>query len=611
MLLIFKYIFLSFLIIGCSTKKFVDPFKKEKAKDLKDVLQSLDKKAKANFGPTDINEFNHFIDKSTDYGLSGVEAVNFNVVDLDRDGYSDLVILPNHFSSPVFYLYNKHSQKFEKTRSYFRKPVKASYLLFYDINRDNVTDAIVGVLNQKSELTKIPIKIFLGKMTGGKLEFRKNNKFLKLKPTPASAVSLIDYNLDGKLDMFVSNWFDRYKGSPIPHTDYLLENKGKRFSLIKSQLLNENDKNVEKTMFKNAYPTFGSSVCDIDQNGFPDILTTSTNRYPNKLWMNKYNLKLGKRFFQDYGKESRFSDDVHGKLTPRGGGRTFSAVCADYNNDTIMDLYIGEISHNYDNENVDRSSILTGSRFKFPPVFIRTEYLTDANDLEWNQADRRAIWFDYNNDGLLDLLVDNSGYPPHSRLILFEQDESHAFSNVSKIAGIDIINPLSSVILDINRDGKMDILTAQSNIRNAKMKNKIYLFENQIKNDGRRSIRFYLEGKKANGHALGAMIILKTKKNDMFHSKRQIVEYSYGGLPPQNEEGILFGLDAGESIEQIRVRWPYTKKLNQSRAGLEKIYHVKYDFKETMNVTLCENGEFLIGRRGCEEIKESEVKPSL
>ena len=134
-----------------------------------------------------------------------------------------------------------------------------------------------------------------------------------------------------------------------------------------------------------------------------------------------------------------------------------------------MDIFLGELSHSYDNESVDRSSILTGSKESFPPFFIRTEYLSHTQTEQWNQGDRRGVWLDYNLDGRIDLLVDNSGFPPHSRLVLFEQDKDHGFSNISTKAGLDIVNPTGTITLDINRDGAPDILTSQNNIRNSEI----------------------------------------------------------------------------------------------------------------------------------------------
>src|SRR5690606_1206196 len=152
--------------------------------------------------------------------------------------------------------------------------------------------------------------------------------------------------------------------------------------------------------------------------------------------------------------------------------------------------------HAYDNSSVDKSSILTGSKETYPPYFLRTEYLSDAHNDYWNQGDRRAIWFDYNLDGRVDLLVDNSGFPPHSKLVLFEQDETKSFINNAGQLGIDIVNPMSSIILDLNRDGKMDIITAQNNIRRSEIPARLYVFENHVKTTGR-AFRFHLEDRKS------------------------------------------------------------------------------------------------------------------
>jgi hypothetical protein len=77
--------------------------------------------------------------------------------------------------------------------------------------------------------------------------------------------------------------------------------------------------------------------------------------------------------------------------------------------------------------------------------------------------------------------VDNSGFPPYSRLVLFEQDENHSFFNISTNAGIDIVNPTGTVVLDINKDGAPDILTSQNNIRNSDIPPRLFLFQNTLK----------------------------------------------------------------------------------------------------------------------------------
>jgi hypothetical protein len=592
----FTYGLLFLFIAGCASSDF-SLFSKEELEKSVDAINKDNEADSLSFGPTLAGLDKAFLDKTSEYGLNDITAANLNVIDFNEDGFSDLVILPDYFSTPIFYQFNPKTNKFEKVESGFKTNIRASYLLFYDITNNGILDAVVGVLNQKSELTKVPIKIFYGKREKGRIYFEEQKNLLPFKANATASVSLVDYNLDGKLDLFMGNWLGTQPKGTLPVHDYLFENKNNKFVDISSQLEGETDQNPEKTMYPNATPTYGVSICDVDQNGYPDILTTSTNQYPNKLWMNEYDFRLKKRIYKNHGKFSQYSDDMEGQNTQRGGGRTFFSACTDYNNDGIVDVFMGEISHNYDHDSIDRSSILTGTRFKYPPVFLRTEYLSDSHNPNWHQSDRRGVWFDYDNDGHIDLLVDNSGFPPDSRLILFKQFPDHSFENVSKSLGLDIVNPQSSVILDLNKDGRMDIITTQSNLRNSHIKNRVYVFENNVPYNKNRSIRFYLQGTQANRQALGASVILKVQKGRDLIRKIQVVDYSQGGLPPQNEEGMHYGVGANESVVSVSVRWPYSDSLNQKTAGIERLYKIPNDFTKTIEITLCESGDFFVGRK--------------
>lgn len=583
-------IFLCFFI-GCTTS-----YKKEVSNsDIGIENISLEQ---INYGPTNENATS-FIDKTTQYGLDGVEADNFNIVDINLDGYPDLVILENYISFPAFYEYDKDTKKFKKlSYSPLPKDVKASHLYFYDIDKDNILDVLVGVLNRKSEVKEKPIRLFKGHFKDGKLFFKDSGLKIGEDNYFTSTVNLFDFDLDGDLDIFIGNWFSIEKNNPISQHDVLLENNEGYFEDVTDKLEFEKQRSVDGA-YVNARPTFASSICDIDQNGFPDILTASTNGFSNKLWLNRYKLIKKERYFQDFGISTMYGGDSEGNLTKMGGGRTFTSICTDYNNDSIMDVFLGELYHNYDSAINDKSSILTGASLKFPPSFIRTEYFLDNEDIQWHQADRRGIWFDYNNDGLIDLLVDNSGYPPHSRLILFKQLSDHSFVNMSKEDGINIVNPQSTVIADFNQDGKMDFLTAQSNMRDKSIKRRIYLFENNVDTNDNQSIRVHLNGNKSNLSGLGAMVILKVSSTSGSQERRQFVDYSYGGLAPQNEEGIHFGLKGDEKIDFIKVRWPYSNKLNAIRSKMEKIYKIKNKFTFKRDVTLCEDGRYFEGKKNC------------
>lgn len=592
------------VFFGCSSKK-VSTKVADESESLAKELELAAKKAKSvTFGPTlSLKEGSPFVDKTDRYGLSNLQAVSFNAIDLNFDGETDLVILPTHYSRPKFFIYDRVAKKFSEWKhDPLQVDFKASYLFFYDLNKDRVPDLISGVLNQRSEVSKIPLKFYMGKIKDGHLTFIEQPKTFNLPAEPTSSLTILDYDLDGWPDIFVANWFENSRGEYIPVHDRLLKNNKGKFVEVTQLLRDESTKQPDQLYPQNARPTYGSSSCDIDQNGYPDVLTVSSSGHRNKLWMNLKERQSSERFFEDIGPVSNYGSDPDGSLIPTGGGRNFFSACTDYNDDGIMDVFLGNLSHAYDNESVDKSSILTGSKEVYPPYFLRTEYVSDAMSESWNQGDRRGVWGDYNLDGRVDLLVDNSGFPPYSRLVMFEQDETRAFINVSSQVGIDIVNPQGTIVLDVNRDGKPDILTAQNNIRKADIKPRLYLFENQTVTLGRRAIKVHLQGIKSNTEALGAMVMLYTQTKNKKTVQRRWVEYSQGGLPSQNESGVHFGVAEGVEVVGIKVRWPYLKREGfGSGSVIEKLYSLK-DFpeKDFSEYTVCEDGKILAGKISCQ-----------
>ena len=544
-------------------------------------------------GPTQTPSPAFFKEASSSLGLAAQSATQLYAVDFNNDGYSDLALLPEHYSIPKFFQYVPKAKTFVPIPSPFEEVLRASFLLFYDFDKDGVRDCIVGTLNQKTELTRYPMRLFKGSMRKDRYVLKEVLGAIPIGIEPTASIIPLDFDLDGHLDLFFANWYRKEDGKMVPRPDRLLKGKGLKFVDVSNLLGDEHKTSREQVKYPNALPSFGASICDIDQNGYPDILVSNASGYPDKLWMSRKDSRRPAPFYSDVGKVSGFAQDRDGDFAPRGGGNSFYALCADYNDDGIMDIAKGELFHSYDPESRDRSSILSGSTFDYPPKFIRTEYHRDDGSGNWSQGDRRGLWEDLNLDGHIDLIVENSGFPPKSRLVFFEQQPNHSFEDKAAIYGLDLVNPSGSITLDWNRDGKPDLLVGQNSLRTEAITPKVFAFENQFPTSYKH-VKIFLRGKQSNVHGIGASISLHTDGGKQL----RFVHESFGNLPSQNSEGTTFGFGTHQPLK-IEVKWPTLVKAKGGKlVPMTKTYSLKkYDFSKVKELTLCEGGKVYTGFR--------------
>ena len=535
-------------------------------------------------GPTRPNhEF--FADVTHSMGLEDATAARVYAIDFNNDGYTDLVTLSEILSPAKFYQFAPDSKTWEKMESPFEshQTIRTSFLAFADFDKDGVEDVIVATFNKKTELTPAPLRLFQGHLQQNSYTLKEIPNAFPQNVDPVSSLSLLDYDLDGHLDVYVGNWYDNRYSPPRLVPDRLY--KGKAFAFQEQSHLLEGELKYSSShkAYSNARPTLGTSVCDINGDGYPDILTSSSSGFANRLWVSQ-----GKdNGFKDEGVSSGYAFDQEGDFSPQGGGNSTFGKCADYNNDNIMDVAIGEIVMSYDSNQRDVSGILTGFPSESSVKFIRRNYYRDDGSQLNHRGDRRGVWLDYNNDGLIDLLIDNSGFPPHSRLVLFQQESDHGFLDQSEKMGIDILNPSGSITLDFNQDGNMDIITGQVSTRKQDLKKRLYAFMNNHPIHGT-VYRLHLRGKKSNTKGLGGTVLLRSDRR--FY--RQPIDNLYGPFPGQNEEGVRFVLPPDEKLQFVEVHWPF---MEQSRPMIKR-YQLPQSQKNSV-YTLCETGKYYSGKK--------------
>ena len=213
-------------------------------------------------------------------------------------------------------------------------------------------------------------------------------------------------------------------------------------------ILTEND-SINYFTYSYIYMGGGVSVGDINNDGLPDLYFIG-NQVSNKLFLNKGNLK-----FEDITEKAGVSGnkDWHTGVT-----------MADVNNDGFLDIYCSVSGKFGDKKN---------------QLFINNKDNTFTEQAEkYGLADEgnsvNATFFDYDNDGDLDVYVAN--YPPlkfNSPIFVYKlkmknikdnesdhlyRNDGNTFTNVTDEAGLkSFALSLSATVGDLNNDGWQDL----------------------------------------------------------------------------------------------------------------------------------------------------------
>ncbi|MFQ5629618.1 MAG: FG-GAP-like repeat-containing protein, partial [bacterium] len=202
----------------------------------------------------------------------------------------------------------------------------------------------------------------------------------------------------------------------------------------------------------------------------------------------------------------------------------------DYNNDGHFDLYITVLGPNplYKNEGTGR----------FTRMLAEPQYADDRG-MGWG-----TTWFDYDNNGFLDLYVANqSNFSPTLPNVLYRNSGNGTFSIPDNSAGTASMgSSYGSACADINNDGFLDLFV--TNDRDA---DELYLNSGGSNN----WLQVRLIGTTSNRDAVGARVRVDTGGLTC-HSEVS----AGGGFISQNSFVQHFGLADYAKIDTLTIRWP-------------------------------------------------------
>ena len=368
--------------------------------------------------------------------------------------------------------------------------------------------------------------------------------------TWGSGCAFLDYDRDGRLDLFVANYADFDLGHAVPPGKYpacqwkgigvfcgprglagskntLYHNLGNgRFENVTVPA------HIDRTM---GHFCFSVSPLDFDNDGWPDIYVACDSA-PSILYRNNHD-----GTFTDVGILSGVAYNVDGR-EQSGMGSTV----ADYDGDGNLDLFRTNFS--------DDTSTLYHNHGDgtFTDVTYSAGLGSHTQYLGWG-----TMFFDFDNDGWPDLLLANGHvYPEVDTLelgidycetkLLYHNNGNGTFTDLSRAAGPGITTPAPArglAVGDLWNDGRLSAVIVNRNGPPSLLVNRI-MYPNHW-------IEIKTVGTRSNRSGIGARLALKTA------SRTQVDEVRSGSSYISNSDmRVHFGLGATSKIEHLEVHWP-------------------------------------------------------
>jgi hypothetical protein len=574
-----------------------------------------------------------FKDVTDEVGLAGVVGVRATAVDLDGDGWTDLVIHgygngrdapPNTYMKRVFmnrggrFVDATAESGFLDSRDGPGTGRMSHLMVFGDIDNDGDVDAFDGVYQDGTATGPAAKDVSEIWLNDGKGHFTMAPATaVSAAKLPTSGASFADYDRDGLLDLFVGTFYAQnaidgagnrlYKGAG----DGSFEDVSAASKLLRPNINGDPAKYLAGEYRR---PAYGVTACDVDNDGDVDFLVSSYGRGWNELWLNEggvfREIAQGTPFSADdnvsYKSDNEFyhcwcSKQPSGTCPPeesvskidcsryswepgfddqpaRMGGNTFTTACADLDNDGVMDFVHATIVHWHIGQSSDPSQIVKNKLVDGRPTFSRVPGLARAHTrADWNDGDMDVAVFDFDGDGKKDIYLSSSDYPD-TWGTLWQQQGDGTFKDVTDAAGVKHYHAHGLAVFDLDHDGDLDLVVTTSPARcggdpKCPTTPALRVYRNEV-GHLRNFTQLRLVGGgagKANASAIGARVAVTAGGV----TQVQEVSGGYGHFGMQHDLWLTFGLGDACQIDKIEVKWPDAQGTVETFTGVVANYRVE------------------------------------
>ena len=576
-----------------------------------------------------------FAEVTTDWKLAemGVDGRRMSVGDFNGDGWPDLIVRSGSankdYAPGIWLLKNTGEKTFEdvtessgllRTRQTF-DPIRSrpcEIATWADVDNDGDLDAYCGFATKDEtsadgETSEVMLNNGDGTFSLGPEGSELRAPAMINSPNGAA---FTDFDRDGNLDVFVGHHdYVPEGGGMVPITDRLYRGDGQGgFEEVTWEAgLQSYGWNISISQLNAAEGhswSWSVAACDLNNDGFPELLSGAYGRAPNHLWQaysigpgegGFFNQSVASGYAYDHredwsdnwsaqcycqenpsaegctpvppidgqvcaGLKQSFGDNMRwnhasDRESWRLGGNSGTTVCADINNDGFLDLFTTEIVHADVGTSSDPSEILVNQaepnvRFERPGN-KETGLYREEEASYWDHGDMTAAVFDFDNDGWVDIYIGASDYPGN-RGLLFHQDSPLSFRSLATSDFFEHNRSHGIAVADFDRDGDLDIIVGHSHMRcNPNGANDCYpttqvrMFENVIGHEGN-WLQLKLEGAEgANRGAVGARVEVTADGV----TQTQEVRAGHGHYGMQHDMVLHFGLGSACQAT-VEIQWP-------------------------------------------------------
>jgi hypothetical protein len=385
----------------------------------------------------------------------------------------------------------------------------------------------------------------------------------------ASSATFLDYDGDGRLDLFVCYYITWSPAKDLSidasltgiGRSYLQPQQfegaqcvlyrnvdGKRFEDVSAAAgvqVVDREGTGETARVRNVGKSLGVIVCDADDDGWPDVFVA--NDTVRNFFFHNVPGPGGTRRFVEKG-------ELAGAAYAEGQAR-------------------GAMGVDWGEYRPGRNALVVGNFANEPDTFLTLDspkrlLFSDAALAVGLAGPSRkplkfgTLFFDCDNDGRLDLLTCNGHLEPEIARVQTGQryaqpvqlfwntgDAQRVFEPVTEeAAGPDLFRPLvgrGCAVLDFNGDGRLDVVLTENNGPARLLRN-----DNELKHHW---VRLTLtgDGKRSNISAIGAQVTVEAGGRTL---RRQVS--GARGYLSQSELPVHVGLGDATRIDRVTVRWP-------------------------------------------------------